>query len=199
MNYEANVIALRRMANGVAAERVALGINPIQEGTHAHNQLMTRIDGWERQLLLIQRQLRSSSNLNALVYETQRFGENSYAARQSYQDKEGNLSGLCQATLTIAEEIRELLIALGGGPGGARASIDTLGKSLKKIAENLGESGDDAFSLGGQGREITATVRQLEREFGGAPGTVPASTIVDVFTLALSLFALVKVLKNRKA
>ncbi|WP_232845094.1 hypothetical protein [Paracoccus onubensis] len=199
MNYEANVITLRRMANGIAAERVALGINPVKEGTHAHNQLMSRIDGWERQLMLMQRQLRSSSNLNALVYETRRFGENSYAARQSYQDKESNLSGLYEATLAIAEEIRELLIALGSGPGGARASIDALGKSLKKIAEMIGESGDDAFSLGGQEREITATVRQLEREFGGNSGTVPASGVIDVFALVLSLFALVKVLKNRKA
>lgn len=198
MNYEAQVIQLRRMKNEIVTARLGLSTNPVQPNSHGLDKILAQAAGWDNKIRLIQRELKSRSHHNAMVMGQNRFGATRHAARQSFDGKQKNLQTLYNATLEVAHELTHLVQQAHGGAGPTQRALEGIKSALQNLSRQGGDPQSESFGLGGQEQVITATVRQLERDFQVPPGSMPASGIVDVFTLLLSYYVLLKTLKKNQ-
>lgn len=197
MNYEANAIYLRQMKAQITTTSMSLDADPIKSGTHSFNQLIAKISEWERRIELMRRDLKSQAHHNAAAFSRNRFGPSSYSAKQSFTSKTQNIETLRTAIFEVAHALAVLLEKLHAGGSPEKKALEGMKHAVNNIMKDH-KSGQE-FGLGGKEQVLTASVRQLESGAGGPPSQMQPGGIIDIFTLVLSYFALIKAMRNRKS
>ena len=192
MGHEAKLFALHNLAMQIDSERISLLPASPTPGNHSHNELERKIAAWEQVIRNTQRDLKTQSNFNHMVHSHERFGGNAYAAGQRLQSKEANVAELSDALVRVALALADLNLALWGGPNGQVRALEGLKRVLsnwQKAAKN-----SDQGIMGAAPQDVQTTIRQLETQF--PQGQMPSTAIIDIFTLILSLFVLMKSMRN---
>ena len=194
MGHEAKLFALNNLAMQIDSERIKLLPGSPTPDNHSHNELERKIAAWEQVIRNTQRDLMTQSHFNHMVHSHERFGGNAYAAGQRLQSKEANIAELSDALARVAIALAALNAALWGGPNGQVRALAGLGRVLgnwQKAAKN-----SDEGLFGAAPQEVQATIRQLETQI--PQGQMPSTMVIDIFTLILSLFVLLKSMRDDK-
>ncbi|WP_298294489.1 hypothetical protein [uncultured Litoreibacter sp.] len=161
MNYEAQLITLRRISAGIKTETIALDTKALpQPGTHSHQSLSQKIDMWHSSLIAIARGLEAQQGLlNKMAAGTR----GDYSAQQSHRDKSANIAGLRDQCLTLLEELAQLLSKLNGPERDGIAMANALKHALKNITKE-----GEALEIG------TGEAEQFQQVVVKAAGPVEA-------------------------
>ncbi len=195
MGHEAKLFALNTLAGQIDSERIKLTGNPPKPDTHGHNEVERKIEGWQQTIQNVQRDLKSQSHFNHMVHEKQRFGGDSYAAGQRLMSQENNVAQLSDALGKVALALLALEAALRDGPNAETRALDGVKHALNnwlKAAKN-----SDAGVTGAAPQDVQAMVRQLETQMPGG-GATATPGVIDIFTLLLSMIALIKTKYTKK-
>jgi len=182
MNHEAKKILLRKLTQDVLAEtlKVRAGAS-VKSTSSSHAEIMAKVERWQTQLELMQREIRSSEGFLKV-----RFGNPkklSYPERQSLRSHQANIAGLREQAVALAQAIADLL--------GAMVGPDLAWEQFAKSLEKLVEGGDDLGLSALESQELTASIKQLDPGSGGAPGYTPAPTMItDIVTLCLAMYVI---------
>ncbi len=194
VSHQAKLFALQNLYSQIESERVKLLGSMPKPQTHGHNEVERKIETWKQTIKNVERDLKSQSHFNHMVHQQNRFGPGSYSAGQRLASQESNVAELSDALGKVAVALVDLITTLYGGPAGEARALEGLKHALNnwmKAAKNT-EQG----MMGAAPQELTATVRQLESQMprGGTP-TGPG--VIDIFTLILSFFVLIKSLNKK--
>ncbi len=133
MNYEAQVILLRRISAGIKTESNTLLTKELPKpGTNSYQQLASKIEGWHRSLTGLQRGLDAQQGL---LNKMEGGIRGDYSAQQSHHDKSANIKGLRDACETLLEELIALLNRLNGPERDGIAMANALKDALKNITK----------------------------------------------------------------
>ena len=196
MSHQMKLFAIRALGDQIEAERIKImGIMP-EQGKAAFQSLEAKIDGWKARIEAVQKDLKSQSHFNHMIHQQNRFGAGAYAARQSFQSREGNVKELSDALGDVAAKLQDLIAALWGGkPREARAleaMKHALGNWLKTTKHTeQGVIGQPAP------HQLQATVQEIRSQVPQGPAGPPAPGVVDIFTLILAYFVLLKSLSKK--
>ncbi|MCO6382989.1 MAG: hypothetical protein JXQ91_13955 [Vannielia sp.] len=182
MNHEAKKIMLRTLTLQVLEESTKLHAGASVKTTSSkHGEIMAKVERWQKQLEMIQRDLRSSEGFLTLRFGNPR--KLGYSERQSMRSHKANIEGLREQAVALAQAIADLMGALVGP--------DLAWEQFAKALEKLVEGGDDLGLSSFDSQEFTATIRQLDPDSGGAPGYTPAPTMItDIITLCLAMYVI---------
>lgn len=184
MNHEAKVIRIRRLIQEVRSEITAVqakgGVAP---DTNAHDALMAKIARWEATMVDMEKLMKSDLHF-AYVQNAGGGRGASYAQRQRVASAQARHAGLRGLMTELAQAIGELIEAM---------SPDSVAwKHLGNALDKLTKAGGDDLSLDGVAdRELVQVIRQNEPS-GNAPGTPPHVVGVNLITLCLALFVILK-------
>lgn len=191
MNYEAQLIMLRRISAGIKMESLTLLTKPLPKvGTHGHQQLSSQIDTWHRSLTGISRGLESQQGLLNKMAGGVR---GDYSAQQSHHDRSANIAGLRDECDALLEELVELLTRLNGPERDGIAMANALKDALKNITKE-GETLD----------VIPREAEQFQQVVVRASGPVEQPQVyrpgmgVGMITLALFMLAAVKKMIDKR-
>ncbi|WP_226780900.1 glycoside hydrolase family 127 protein [Oceaniglobus trochenteri] len=198
MSHETRLFALRRLRDEIRAETKTRAL--AAEGTH-DPALAAKVDRWIQQVAAAQKQIKSGHHLNALQFEQMRFAADRsarHSAAQRFRSRDANLAALQRATVEVAQALGALLAQKGAEKNDLAKAVEAIGKSLEKIMKSIdtGATATQDFGLGQQEQTITASVRQLERTTGTPTGTAAGLPVIDLFTLILAYFAMIKAMRR---
>lgn len=192
MNYEAQLITLRRISVGIKTESNTLMTKALPKpGTHTHQQLSSKIEGWHRSLTGIARGLDAQQGLLNKMAGGIR---GDYSAQQSHADKSANIAGLRDECEALLEELVELLNRLNGPERDGIAMANALKDALKNITKE-GETLDISPREAEQFQQVVVRATgPVEQPQVYRPGMG-----VGMITLAIFLLAAAKKMldKNR--
>ena len=194
MGHEAKLFALNNLAGQIEAERVKLLGSVPKPGSHSHNEIERKIDGWTLTVQNLQRDLKSQSHFNHMIHQQNRFGAGSFAAGQRLQSQDRNVAQLSDALGRVATALADLIQTLWEGPNGQTRAME----GIKRVLSNWQKAAKQSEQgiMGAAPQELQATVRQLESQMPRSPAQSPTG-VVDIFTLILSFFVLIKSLKQK--
>lgn len=192
MNHEAKLIYLRNMLGQVRQQRMDLITTHVKPDSTAYNTLMTKIDGWERAVATMNRDLKSASHFAGMQF--QHSGQ-SYPEKQRHDSRQNNVATLKGITLQISHELAHIVQQAGGAGHERKVALEGLKHAIKKIMD-ANESAGEEITLGPEASQLQTTVSQLTNEIGGTP-QMPVIGPVNAFTLLLSLFALWKAMQKK--
>ncbi len=194
MGHEAKLFALQNLVSQIENERIKLLGGVPKPHTHGHNEIERKIEGWKQTIQNTERDLKSQSNFKHMVHQHERFGAGSYAAGQRLNSQESNVAQLSDRLGKVAMSLVGLMKALHDGPDGTVRALE----GMEHVLSNwlAGAKNTDQGIMGAAPQELQVTVRQLESQLpkDGAP---PAPGIVDIFTLILAYFVLIKSLSKK--
>lgn len=194
MGHEAKLFALQNLVSQIENERIKLLGGVPKPHTHDHNEIERKIEGWKQTIQNTERDLKSQSNFNHMVHQHERFGAGSYAAGQRLNSQESNVAQLSDRLGKVAMSLVGLMKALHGGSDGTVRALE----GMEHVLSNwlAGAKNTDQGIMGAAPQELQVTVRQLESQLP-KDGTPPAPGIVDIFTLILAYFVLIKSLSKK--
>lgn len=197
MSHQTQLFGLRALAGQIDAERIKLMGDRPKPGDAAHIALQRKIDGWTLQITGIEKDLKSRSHFNRMIYETNRFGAHGYAAKQSFNSKEGNVRALSDALAAVARVLVTLITDLYAGPGGEERALKGMEHALSNWLESVKHSEEGV--MGAVPFNVQNAVQEVQvRATQPADGpTMPAPGVVDIFTLILAYFVLLKSLNKK--
>ncbi|MFA5538052.1 MAG: hypothetical protein WCZ72_11190 [Gemmobacter sp.] len=190
------------MTSRIALERARLKASPVavrpdQAGVDL-GRLLGEIEGWKQSIRLWQQGIRSSAQRSAMIHAHNRFGPGAYSAGQSHRSQMQNLRKLHQATLRTAAELTGLIRDLVAGNPVADA-LEGIAHALSNLMDSgpVSDADLEAMGLGAQGQVITASIRQIDPASGADLRPGPGQGL-DVFTLLLALFTLLKAVQQKR-
>lgn len=191
MNYEAQVILLRRISAGISMQSMILDTKALPKpGTHAYQSLSQQIQTWDRQLRRI------ASNLDGqqgLLNKMSAGARGDYSAQQSVNSKAANIAGLRKQCLSLLEDLAALLAKLMGPERDGIAMANALKDALKNITKE-GES----LELGtGSGEKLEQIIVKATGP-AEAPQTHRPAMGTGLLTLAVFMLVAAKKLLDRK-
>lgn len=196
MKYFARIQALNSMAAEIHLETMKLDTSVPKPGTRAHSVLFGRIDHWQQSVEVAMRDIKSASHLNHMIHDKNRFGPGSYSAGQRLRSKEAELAEVRKAAFEVASALADLIDRYYAGPTGAQRGMEGLKSALKRLTN---KEGSENFGFEQEEGRIQSEIRSLSEELPPtAPKTFNPSTVVDVFTLILACFVLLKAVRDRK-
>ena len=196
MSDFARLSQLKRLKSDIVAETLKLSVSHPKPGTHGWSVLEQKIAGWERTINLFNRNLKSRSHHAHMVASQSRFGPGAYAANQRLKSAESSIDTERQTLLDIAVALNDLVIALYGGPGPGQRALEGLKHAVKQLMTS-NSAGDD-LSLGpsGQSMQMQIVTARDALPSGGPVGGPQMPQVVDLFTLVLAYFVLLKALRK---
>ena len=198
MSYFARIQALNAMAAAIRTETMKLETSVPKPGTHSHDTLARKIEDWQQSITVAERNIKSASHFNHMVHRKARFGPGSYAAGQRLRSKEANLAQVREAVFDVAEAMTDLLARYFAGPNAGQRGMEGLKHAIKRLSQQSGDEVD--FSLGMERASVEAQVRVMADSLPlGAQKPFNPGGIIDVFTLILAYFVLLKSLRQDKA
>ncbi|MEO0912655.1 MAG: hypothetical protein AAFY59_06670 [Pseudomonadota bacterium] len=192
MPFEAQLFAIRRMAAEIRTEAIKLDNAFLPKpGSHAYESLSRKLADWQMRALAMERRLLSQSGLLDVSYRPYLRGPGSYATRQSYASRQGNVATLRGEVEEVLAAIAELAAKLDGPEDERRAIV----KAVEHAIKNLTKAGK-----GGPGSERGATQGVVE-VLGPSevpPLLKPGMTSGVMTACALLLVALHKLLTKKR-
>lgn len=197
MSHQTQLFGLRALAGQIEAERIKLMGDRPKPGDSAHIALQRRIDGWKMQIVGIEKDLKSRSHFNRMIYDNNRFGDHAYAAKQSFNSKEGNVRELSSALAAVAQVLVTLITDLYAGPSGEERALKGMEHALSNWLQSVKHSEEGV--MGAVPFNVQNTVREVQvRAAQPAEGPMmPAPGVVDIFTLILAYLVLLKSLNKK--
>lgn len=196
MNHEANVIYLRQMKNQIRDVRLKLAASPVQAHSLEFHKIIAQHGIWENKLKLIQRDLKTQSHHNTMLMRQNRFGTGAFAAHQRFGNKTANLATLGRAACEVAHELAHVMQQANGGSAGRR-SLEALSHAIEQLMKTGDDGALQSLNFSQKEQVISASVRQLQQDFGVPPSSIPPGGIVDIFTLVLGCFVLLKAINDK--
>ena len=185
MNHEAKLLFLRRIRREVRDERNKLAGGAPDLHSAARAALLEKVAGWEARLQRFEKAVKSDLHLAAVQTGGRRHGAD-YSQRQAWRSRQRNAEGLRAEAAAVAAEIAALLAALDP------ASLAW--KRLVEAMERLAQAGGDDVRL--DSVELEQVSRIVEQAAPGsaprAPGAPGGAPVVDVLTIVLALWAILK-------
>ena len=199
MNFEAQKISLQRLLDQIRARRMALSADPVTPHTHGWDTLEADMQRWAEQVRLFQRNLKSQSHHTQMLHQVAGGARAPVPARQSHASKLSNQAVLYQQVGLIAHELTHLAQQRGGTD--QKKALDAIGSALENLTKGQTQTDEvlQSFAFGPQKPQITAGVSQLTSVTPTQPGTMPPGGVVDLFTLILAYFALIKAMSSNKS
>ncbi|MFP7673094.1 hypothetical protein ACG74X_07015 [Marivita sp. S0852] len=199
MTHEGQLIRLKRLTHDIVVERHKLMGDPPAPHTAAHTAMSQKIDSWshifEELSASLGRSLKSRSHLNHMIYQQQRFSPNAYSARQSFQSKQSNIRDVAAALSNLEEALRDLIETFYAGQPAEIAAMEAFSDVVTNWLERVKHTEDGI--MGPVPVELqTAVVKIYDSAPASGKPSVPL-TVVDIVTLLLAYFVLLKSLNNR--
>lgn len=197
MSHQTKLFGIRRMAQDIERERVKLLGGAPGKDSAEFIALTGKIDAWQLRFEAIKKDLKSQSHFNHMMHRKQRFSPNAYAAGQQLRSKEANVRELSLALADMEAKLRDLIVALFGGKGGAVAALEAIGHVMGNWLQSSKHSGEGL--LGPAPAQLQGTVAEIRSHTPGPSpaGGTPPMPVVDLFTLILAYFALLKSLSRK--
>lgn len=198
MGHETELYGIRKLSNQIEAERVKLLGDTPTKHTASYDALEQKITDWERRFVdlkqIWERTLKSRSHFNHMMYRTQRFEANAYAARQRLESREANVAEVSKAVAELERRLRDLLHAFLSG-NASKTALDAIGGVIENHMKTCHES-DGLTSI--PTMPLQNAVAEIRADTGHQPaaGGGPAFPVIDIFTLILAYFALLKKLSK---
>lgn len=198
MNFEAQKISLQRLWEQINSRRLATQTNPVSTHTRDWDALNADIQRWEGQVQLIQRNLKSQAHFAAMLHQVAGGSRAPAPAQHSHTSKLSNQAELYKRVGLIAHELTHLTQQRGGTD--QKKALDAIGSALENLTSGQKQTEEvlKAFSFGNQQAQISASVRQVTASTPVPPGGLPPGGVVDLFTLILAYFALLKAMSSKK-
>lgn len=194
MGHEAKLFALSNLASEIENERVKLLSNMPKPGSHSHNEIKRKIERWQQAIKNVQRDLKSQSHFNHMIHQQNRFGPGSFSANQQLKSREGNVAQLSDALYKVAMALAELMQALVDGPNAETRALEGIKRALSDWQKSA--KSQEEGMMGPAPQELQTTIRQLESQMPRGTA-LSAPGVIDIFTLILSLFVLLKSQKKK--
>lgn len=198
MGHETELYGIRKLSNQIEAERVKLIGDTPTKHTASYDALYQKLTDWERRFIDLKqtwdRTLKSRSHFNHMMYQTQRFGANAYAARQRLESREANVAEVSKAVAELEKRLRDLLHAFVSG-NASKTALDAIGAVIEKHIKDSHAS-DGLTSI--PTMPLQNAVAEIRADTGHQPAASggPAFPVIDIFTLILAYFALLKKLSK---
>lgn len=184
MGHETELYGIRKLSNQIEAERVKLLGDTPTKHTASYDALEQKITDWERRFVdlkqIWERTLKSRSHFNHMMYRTQRF--------------EANVAEVSKAVAELERRLRDLLHAFLSG-NASKTALDAIGGVIENHMKTCHES-DGLTSI--PTMPLQNAVAEIRADTGHQPaaGGGPAFPVIDIFTLILAYFALLKKLSK---
>ncbi|WP_208349103.1 hypothetical protein [Pseudaestuariivita rosea] len=134
MNFEAWIITLRHIEGQIKTHTLALKVNDSPDkNTHSYNELIRKLDRWERQLTLMQRDL--ASQYHNVAYRHGR--PKSYPEVQSRKDRLGNVNRLNAQVDDLLDALDKMRNAMGVPNNPNRSLMKGFQKGLKELTKDI--------------------------------------------------------------
>lgn len=198
MSHQTQLFGLRALAGQIEAERIKLLGDLPKPGDAAHMALMRRIDQWKGQISGIEKDLKSRSHFNQMIYDKNRFGADAYSAKQRFNSREGNVRELSNALAQVARVLMGLIKVIYDGPGGEERALNAMEHALSNWLDSVKHSQEGV--MGPVPFQVTNTVQEIQVRTAPAeapPALIPGPGGVDIFTLILAYFVLLKSLHKK--
>ncbi len=200
MQYEAMLFGIRGIAQSIKTAEISLQLKPVDTAPGKVDNdlrvLVGQMDSWTARIRLWQREIRSRANMNDMIRQPQGpRGPASYSQRQSHQSHADNLRKLHEETLAASAALAALVAALGRGLGPEAKSLEAISSALESMMQAHTKKLDvQDFQVKKTGESIIAQIRQVDPL--GSSG-LDMSSPVDMFTLLLGVFVLVRLVQKR--
>lgn len=199
MGHETELFGIRKLSNQIESERVKLIGDTPSKHSAAYDALEQKITDWERRFVDLkhtwERTLKSRSHFNHMMYQTQRFGANAYSERQRLQSREANVAEVSKAVVELERRLRDLLYAFTSG-NGSKTALD----AIAGVIENHMKTSHQPDALARiPTMPLQNAIAEIRADTGQHPaaGGAPVFPVVDIFTLILAYFALLKKLSKK--
>ncbi|RLJ60224.1 hypothetical protein BCF46_0422 [Litoreibacter meonggei] len=194
LNYEGQVIAIRRLSSEVDLELTKLlgRTEPIKPGTAAHADLARKIDLWRGHAAAMEKAVRSKEGLLNVSHASTLKKHGNYEAKQSYTSQMGNMSRLRRDLLVLLNKIADLINAATAPVSDEVAIMNGVKSALKAITEG----GGDIALTPQQSQKLTTEISKASGPMEPIDGYNPNQP-VGLLTLALVMFVTAKKLLGR--
>lgn len=195
MNYEAISVPLRRMTEEAHMATITLKTGKLPApGSAGYEKIMRMIETSAQRMTNIRAGLKSQAGLLDLQYGARHGGPRDYSARQSYIAKQDNIATLYAAAGRLAEALLELYRVLHGPDNPGHVILNGLKHGLKGFRDGADTEG---YVSGPAAQELQMVIGQIP-EVPGAPRELTPGTAIDLFTVCLGLYALIRHKMTRK-
>ena len=189
MNFEATKIALRTMSREVENDTRNLTLGKLPEqGSAGYHTLMQMIERSHVRMSNIKANLKSQAGLLDLQYGARKGGLRDYSTKQIYAAKQANISELFDDASHLAQALLRLYRALHGPDNPGHIIMNGLSSGLQNLTKT---SGADGMLSGPAASELQTEIREMP-EMPGVPRDFTSGTAIDIFTVCLGLFALIR-------
>ncbi len=198
MSHQTKVFGLRALASQIDNERIKLLGDMPKPNTAAHMALQRKIDGWNQTYDNVTRDLKSRSHFNHMIHNQNRFGAHAFQANQRLQSQEANVKELANELARVALAIARLTKALAAGDGPEKRAFEAMEHALSNWMDSVKHSQDGVMG------QMPANVKQCFSEVQvhaskpTQPKMIPGPGGVDIFTLILAYFVLIKAMAKNK-
>ncbi|SFR53264.1 hypothetical protein [Litoreibacter janthinus] len=194
LNYEGQVIAIRRLSEEVDIELTKLlgRTEPVKPGTAAHADLARKIELWRGRAANMEKAVRSKEGLLTVSHASILKKHGNYEAKQSFNSKMGNMNRLRKDLLKLLGKIADLINAATNPVSDEVAIMNGFKSALKAITEG----GDEIVLNPQQSQKLTAEISKASGPLEPIEGYNPNQPI-GLLTLALVMFVTAKKLLGR--
>lgn len=194
MSHQSKLFGIRKLTREVQAEYAKILGNAPEKRTYGHALLEAKIECWQNSYVAILKSLTSQSHFNRIIYQQQRFKPNAYSAHQSFTSREANVGELFAALADLEVSLRNLVGVFVSGKPAIAAALDAIGHALDEMMRSSLHS--DIGMTGPAPAKLQIAVADTCAHFPLSSNNLPTPGVVDVFTLVLAYFVLLKAMSK---